>query len=166
MTRMRVAAAIACIVLAGCDDQPDRVHQTPGARLERAAMASGLVTDPDRIDLTGSWARDTDRLCILPGEAGDVRIGALIDYGEGQGCAASGTGRRRGDRLSIRFGGCRFDAVLDGERLTFPAEMPGACDRACTGRASLAALAVDRLSTSRSEARTLRTPAGRALCGG
>ena len=161
---MRRAVALA-LLLAGCGGPPDAPQEdTPGARLEAAADRAGLIVDPKTASLVGSWARDTDRVCVVPDAGDSYRIGAMIDYGEGQGCAASGTARRRGDRIAIVFGACRFDAAFDGARIAFPAELPPACDGLCTSRASLAALSVERLSGSRSEAETLRTPAGKRLC--
>lgn len=156
------------VLLTACGEQPAARQQSAGARLEAAARQAGLVADPATATLAGSWARDTDRLCVLPVADGNgdgtFRIGAAIDYGEGQGCAAAGTARRRGDRVAVTFGACRFDAAFDGERIAFPAELPAACDRFCTGRASLAAMTVEHLSTSLSEAETLRSPTGTLLC--
>lgn len=151
------------LLLAGCHrDQP--AADSAGARLEAAAVARGLAPDPSHASPVGSWASDTDHLCVVPADRG-LRIGAGIDYGDGQGCAASGTAERRGDQLRVSFGACRFNARFEGDRIAFPAELPPACDRACTGRASLAALAVERLSDSASEAATLRGPNGGLLCG-
>lgn len=155
---------LALMLLGGCG-RDDPADGPAGARLERAAAATGLIADPARASLVGSWSRDTDRVCIVPGRA-DTRIGALVDYGEGQGCAATGTIRRHGQRLAVRFGDCRFDARFDGDRIVFPGEVPAACDTYCVGRASLAAVTVDRISESTAEAATLRTPGGRLLCGG
>lgn len=153
-----------CLALAACERAAPPAD-TPGARLEAAAVARGLVPNAKSGSLTGSWASETDRLCIVP--AGDkLRLGALVDYGEGQGCAATGEATRGGDTLRVRFGACRFEARYDGERISFPAELPAACNAACTGRATLTALSVTRLSDSASEAATLRAPNGRALCGG
>ena len=157
---------VAALLLGGCGrhdapSQPD----SPGARLEAAAVDAGLVTDPAKVSLTGAWSRDTDRVCIVPGTGGKARIGVLIDYGEGQGCAASGTVERSGGKLDLRLGSCRIAATFDGERIVFPAEVPAECDPSCAGRASLAALSVDRQSDSVSEAATLRAPSGRLLCG-
>ncbi|MCU6452759.1 hypothetical protein LPN01_01560 [Sphingomonas sp. A2-49] len=160
---MRRTLALA-LSLAGCGSQPDGAVDTPGARLEAAADRAGLVVDPAKVSLVGSWALDTDRVCVVPEGRDTYRIGAMIDYGEGQGCAASGTARRQGDRVAVTFGACRFDAAFEGTRIVFPAELPAACDRLCTARASLAALSVERLSGSRSEAETLRTPSGKRLC--
>jgi len=154
------------LLVAACGQRPeaDARSDTAGDRLEAAAVRAGLVVDAARTSLVGSWALDTDRVCIVPAVDDTLRIGALVDYGEGQGCAASGSAKRSGDRVAIRFGACGFDARFDGTRLTFPAELPAACDNLCIGRASLAALTVEHLSASTSEAATLRTPAGRPLC--
>ena len=152
------------LLLAACG-RAAPAPETPGARLEAAAVTRGLVPDASGGSLVGSWASDSDRLCVVPNDD-KLRVGVLIDYGEGQGCAATGEATRKGDRLRIAFGPCRFEAEYDGERISFPAELPSACNAACTGRASLTALAVTRLSDSASEATTLRAPNGRALCGG
>jgi hypothetical protein len=144
-------------------DEPTK-NSNAGSALEAAASRTGLIVDPASIDPVGAWARDTDRLCIVPGEGDRYRIGALIDYGGGQGCAASGTASRSKDKIDIRFGACRIEAKLTGDRIVFPGSVPGACDSLCTGRASLAAMAVDHLSTSVSEAATLRTPDRTPLC--
>jgi hypothetical protein len=146
-----------------CDRTAQR-EQGAGDRLEAAAQSAGLIADPGG-PLVGAWGRETDRMCVVPGKNGAARVGALVDYGEGQGCAASGTLTRSGEKVSVRFGDCRIDARFDGERLTFPPKLPSACDRLCTGRASLAALSVERLGASASEAATLRAPDGSLLCG-
>lgn len=157
---MRAAAAL--LLLAACSREQPTGADTPGARLEAAATARGLL--PDGGSATGIWASDSDRLCIVP-EGGASQIGAVVDYGEGQGCTAAGTAERKGDDLRVSFGDCRFSAAVDGERISFPAELPPACTRLCTGRASLTALTVTRLSASASEAAALRGGDGRLLCG-
>ena len=129
-------------------------------------MRSGLIVDPASIDPVGAWARGTDRVCVVPGQDDRFRIGALIDYGTGQGCAASGIAERQQDGLRITFGPCRVDARLSGDRLIFPASVDPACARYCQGRASLAALVVDHVSGAQSEAVTLRAPDRTQLCPG
>ncbi len=162
---MRVAP-VAALLLAACHVQPSANPRgnTPGDQLEAAAEAAGVVADPARVDPAGLYARDTDRLCLVPTGAGAYRAGALISYDGGQGCAASGTATRNSDRLDVAFGECRFAARFEGDRVSFPAELPPACADACTGRATLAALNVGRLSDSASEAAALRDPHDRALC--
>ncbi|WP_267380736.1 MULTISPECIES: hypothetical protein [unclassified Sphingomonas] len=162
---MRRALALA-LLLAGCaKPAAPAASDSPGARLEAAAVSAGLVADPAG-SIAGSWARGTDRLCVMGSGATATRVGALVDYGEGQSCAASGTLRRSGSRLDMVFGDCRIRAIFDGERIVLPPEVPPECDAVCGGRASLAAMAVDRVSASLAEAATLHDGAGRALCGG
>lgn len=163
---MRRGVALALMLLAGCDRRSEPViASSAGSRLEAAATSAGLVPDV-KASIQGSWARDTDRVCILDRADGKTAIGATIDYGEGQQCAASGTVKRSGQTLDVRFGDCRLKARFEGDRIAFPASVPEACESLCTGRASLAALTVDRLSESRSEAATLRSPRGKLLCDG
>lgn len=152
------------MLLGGCDREPPRAV-TPGARLEAAAIAQGLVVDPAAATLAGSWARDTDRMCIVGPERDEQRIGVSIDYGEGQWCSASGSVRRIGESLRVTLGpACRFKAKFEGDQIIFPVELPAGCSDRCVGRASLAALDVERLSSSTSEARMLRDRAGHGLC--
>ncbi len=160
MKRMLLLA----LMLGGCGREPKiAAADSAGARLESAAETAGIVPDPTA-PLQGSWARDTDRVCVV-GTEKTSRIGVSVDYGEDQACAGSGTVERSGDALKLAFGACKFDARFDGDRIVFPAEVPEACEKLCTGRASLAALNVDRLSESRSEAATLRSTKGKLLCG-
>lgn len=168
MRLAKLAALTSAALLAACHSGQPATPATAGDRLEAAALASGLVIDPATRALTGSWARETDHACIvpLPGETKQYRIGVAIDYGEGQSCAGRGTVRHDGGALDIRLGACRVLASFDGERIIFPGAVPAACERLCTGRASLAALNVERLSDSLSEAETLRSPGGRPLCSG
>ncbi len=161
----RILALTLLLGLAACGRASDSTAtDSAGAALEAAATRAGLIVDSARVNLVGAWALDSDRVCIVPAGTSSYRIGALVEYGPAQGCAASGTAERNADRVDIRFGDCRFQARLVGERLEFPATIPETCDRLCTGRASLAALTVEHLSASRSEAATLRGPDRTPLC--
>lgn len=160
-------AALA-LALAGCGRATPDDADTPGARIERAAVAAGVVADPARLDPAGAYASDSDHLCIRPGagegRGGGYRIGVAVDYGDGHACVGRGTARGTG-RIAVALSDrCRFDAQFDGERLAFPAVLPPGCDDLCTGRASLSALAVARLSAADAEAAALRGPDRRALC--
>lgn len=167
---MRFAGAIViAALLSACGDaEPTpKAGSAPTSDLEAAAIAAGIVSDPASADLTGLYARETDKLCIVP-DAKDFRVGAFVDYGERQGCSGSGTAVRDGDQLHLIFDaapGCAFDARFDGDRIVFPAALPAGCAKLCQGRASFAALDVDRLGDSPSEARSLRNPRGKLLCG-
>ena len=161
---MRPLSLTLVLAIAACSRPAERpTSDSPGGRLEAAALAAGLVADPAG-SIGGSWARGTDRLCVMGSGAGQTRVGALVDYGDGQTCAAKGTLRRSGSRLDFTFGECRIRALFDGERIVFPPEVPQECDAICGGRASLAALEVERVSEALAEAGTLRDPAGHLLC--
>ena len=157
-------------IVSACSDD---AGQSPTAKrgtppdLETAAIAAGVIADPDGTDPTGLYARDTDRVCIIPARV-DFRIGVFVDYGEQQACSGSGAVTRAGESLHVRFDaapGCDFDARFEGDRIVFPGRVPEACAKLCQGRASLAALNGERLSDSVSEASTLRDAKGRLLCG-
>lgn len=165
--RGRIGAALP-LLLAACSGDGSATNTAAPQDLESAAIERGLVRDPADTTVTGLYARDTDRLCVV--RNGDAyRIGAFVDYGDGLSCTASGTATRAGDTLSIELKGkgitCAFDAKFDGDRIIFPANVPAECARFCGPRASFAALAVDRLSESAAEARALRSAEGTRLCG-
>lgn len=164
---MKVVALLALAVLAGCSgkqDAADVASGGAGARLERAAIATGVVRDPASTDLTGVYANDPERVCVVPA-AEDFRIGVTLDYGEGQQCSAGGTLKREREALKVDLGdGCAFDARFDGQGIKFPGVLPDGCQKKCSGRATLAGLSVDALSKSLSEAAALTDAKGRALC--
>lgn len=154
------------LALMGCDREPADpvVEDGAGRALEVAAIQVGMVANPARLDPVGAYASATDRLCIV-GEGGSLRVGASVDYADGQRCVARGSATGR-DKLRMDFGAtCRFDALFDGGRVTFPATLPRGCDTRCTGRATLTALSADRLSGADAEARAMRGPDGEPLCG-
>ncbi|MES2058761.1 MAG: hypothetical protein V4564_22675 [Pseudomonadota bacterium] len=162
-------ALIVLLALAACSRQPETPAKakTPASGLEAAAIEAGVIPDPDSTDITGLYARDTDRVCIVP-TATAYRIGVFVDYGD-QNCGGTGVATRVGETLTLDFPtapGCSFDARFEGDHIAFPGKVPDACARLCERRASLAALDVDRLSESVSEASTLRDGKGKLLCSG
>ena len=169
--------ALALLLLAAACDRP---AETPDARavtrpsgLEAAAIRAGVIPDPDSTTISGVYAGETDRVCIVP-TATAYRIGVLVDYGDQQRCGGSGSVTRVGETLHVELRsadgvqgtGCDFDARFEGDRIVFPGRVPDACRQLCERRASLAALDVGRLSESVSEASTLRDARGRLLCAG
>lgn len=156
------------IFLAACSSDPSDNQSAAPPDLESAAIERGLVRDPADRDVIGLYARDTDRVCIVKQGSG-YRVGAFADYGDGSSCSGNGSATRSGETLSIRLrskdrASCAFDAKFDGERLTFPANLPGECASLCGPRATFAALEVERLSESSAEAMALRSAEGRRLC--
>lgn len=156
------------LILAACSGGDSGQSAAP-PDLETAAIERGLVRDPSEREVVGLYARDTDRLCVVKQSDG-YRVGAFVDYGEGLGCTGRGRATRSGDRLTVKLdvdggGKCEFDAKFDGDRITFPANLPEGCAGLCQRNASLAALDVERLSESAAEAKSLRTPDGNRPCG-
>lgn len=170
---------LALALLAGCHrSEPKAAQTTPAPQgLEAAAIQAGVIPDPAGTDITGLYASDSDRVCIVP-SATAYRIGVFVDYDDQQNCGGSGTVTRVGETLHVTLGDgggggdsggggatpCSFDARFEGDRIVFPARVPDACRKVCVRRASVAALDVARLSESVSEASTLRDAKGRLLC--
>jgi len=166
MIRATLASAL---LLVGCSEQStvgSEAGAGAGATLERAARAGGMVPDPAHVVPTGSYASGEDKVCLVPQGDARYRIGASVDLGEQQRCAARGTARGR-DKLDVRMGdGCEFVASLDGDIVSFPAVLPAACDAMCDGRATLAALSASRLSDSVAEATRVEGSDAKPLCAG
>jgi len=156
-------------LLAACHravPKPDATA-TPNS-LEAAAIAAGVIDDPSTVDPTGLYTRDRDKICVVP-SASAFHVGIYVDYGDGYACSGSGEATRAGETLHVELTsapGCSFDATFDGERIAVPGKLPDACQKACSSRASLAGLSVEKLSDSLSEASALRDGRGRMLCAG
>lgn len=159
-------ALFVAAALTGCSGGGSE-QEGAAAALERAAIDRGLISDPATQYLPGLYARDTDRVCIVPTEDGH-RIGAFADYGERMTCTASGSVRQTGSRLDITLGdpklGCNFEGQFEGEQIRFPGSMPEGCKSLCSGRAAFDGLEVTKLSSSLAEARALRDPSGTRHC--
>jgi hypothetical protein len=168
---MRRILLLTLLVMTGCsrgESNGNGAHATqPANGLEAAAIEAGVIPDPNNTDLSGLYARDTDRVCVIP-DTSAYRIGVFVDYGDQQSCGGSGTVTRVGEKLHVDFenaDGCSFDARFEGDRIVFPGRLPDGCQKLCAHRASIAALDVSRLSDSVSEASTLRDARGKLLCG-
>jgi len=152
------------LFLAGCSPGGQSAKPQQPEDLESAAIARGLVRDPKDSEIAGLYARDTDRLCIVPRDSG-YRVGAYVDYGDRVSCSGAGRLSRGGTVLHVELSPrCSFDARVEGNRIVFPAEVPDGCAKLCSGHASFSALAASRISESVSEAQALRDPTGRRLC--
>jgi hypothetical protein len=164
---VKLAPLLALLLMAGCSgDAAPTSNASAATGLEAAAIEAGVIPDPGNTDITGLYARDTDRVCIVP-SASAYRIGVFVDYGDRISCGGSGTVTRVGEKLQLEFDGtdgCSFEARFEGDRIAFPGRLPDACQKLCTQRASMAALDVGRLSDSVSEASTLRDGKGKLLC--
>ncbi len=156
-------ALAALLLLGACARAPDTGDEAAaGQALEGAARNAGIVADAR--DAAGVYAAGEDRVCMTRSAADSYRIGVSVDYGEGHRCIAHGTAKGRPALDSDLGAGCRMPITRDGDRLLFPPRAPAACARLCQGRATLDALAVDRLSEADGEAARLRGADGKLLC--
>jgi len=159
-------ALVCLLLLAGCQGKSAPDAQANTTALEAAAIQAGVISDPANTDPTGLYARDRDKVCVVP-SATAFRVGLYVDYGDDYFCSGSGEATRAGETLHVELTsapGCGLDAKFDGDRITIPGALPDACQKACSKRASLAGLTVERLSDSPSEAAALRDGRGRTLC--
>lgn len=161
---MRTVAILIALLLSACEGGEPSNRAAAPPDLESAAIERGVIRDPADTDLTGLYARGTDRICIVS-DGGGYRIGVASDYGGGITCNGGGRVSRSGETLQIELGACSFEARFDGERISFPGRMPSACAALCDRRASLAGVDVERLSESRAEAASMRGADGKAPCG-
>ena len=166
-------ALIGLILLSACGQapyQPERGGTATSRALDQAAIASGQLPDLDRLTAEGTYGAATnigeDRLCVARlGEA--LIAGLVVSYGTGGACVGRGTAERAGERLSLTLApACRLDARLDGDGVTLPAVPPPGCQALCRGRASLAGVAIPKLSDDRASALALTDLANRPLCPG
>src|SRR3569623_1209672 len=166
----RIGLGVLLALAAGSRGSAPTENKTakPATGREAAAIQAGVIPDPSVSEGTGLYARDTDRVCIVPG-ASAYRIGVYVAYDERENCGGSGTATRSGENVRVQmYGaeGCGFAARFAGYRLDFPARVPYACKKICSHRGSRAARDVDLLSESVSEASTLRDGKGSLLCAG
>ncbi len=122
--RMRALALVLLLTACSGGGQGSGNAQAP-QDLESAAIERGLVRDPDDSDLTGLYARDTDRICVVR-SGSKYRIGAYVDYGDRITCSGSGTVERSGETLKVTLGkdGCNFEAPLRRRPHQIPRRAP------------------------------------------
>lgn len=135
---MKRAGLLLALLLAACSGgtkQADKAQ--PPQDLEKAAIERGLIRNPADTDIAGLYARDTDRICIVPDEQLGYRIGAFVDYGDRITCSGSGRASRVGGRSMsswARTAAARSTRNMMATRSPFPARCPmAATDTAPSG---------------------------------
>lgn len=172
---MRIARLAFIFLLSGCqggDDpaSPDKA-QPPASGLERAAIATGVILDADRLSPVGLYQRrhetGRDALCIIPSASGDYRFGAEAMFGEGEGCRGQGTARRAGDKLVLSFDSasqCIAVAQYEGDRIVFPGVLDLKCAKLCDDRGSFEGVGYPRSASDAAAALRATDRHGEPLC--
>ena len=165
---LRHALAFLLLPLAGCGDNNDnsagRISGNgPGARLEEAAIESGLIPDPDDIVVSGRFERrsdvGTDKFCAISEGEEEARIGMLAVFGADSQCEARGTARWQGEQVHLELAGkdaCSFEAQFDGVALQLPGSLPPGCESYCNGRGSFSGVQFFLVETGDAAARSSR----------
>ncbi len=172
----RTSAALLLLSAAACQRAPIAPDAGPSegavSGLERAAIASGAITDARRMSPVGLYQRrheaGRDALCVIPGQAGRFRFGLEAVFGEEPSCRGHGMARRAGDKLILSFRGsdrCIIVAQYDGDQVALPGVVDMACADLCQGRGSLEGVSFPRVSSDAASALRGRNRSGDLLCG-
>jgi hypothetical protein len=171
--------AATALLLAGCSAAGEgrgsaAANGSAGGGLEEAALDSGAIEDPSNLDPAGSYGQTydggRDRLCIGASSAdegkGDHPFALEVRFGEEEYCAGSGTARRAGESLLMRFQGdrCLIVARYEGDRVVLPGAVDTNCAHLCSNHGSLAGVAFPRTGAGDASARRARTRDGMPLC--
>lgn len=166
---MRTAAAV--LLLVGCSGEaaPEAEDATGlSLALDRAAIRSGQLPDPQALSALGAYGADTnigeDRACVVR-VGRETRVGLLVAYGTGGDCLGRGVAEVEGGRARMSLGReCELEARLDGDGLILPGAVTSECQSLCTGRASWAGVTIPKASDSAADALAITDGRGRALC--
>ena len=172
----RTSLAFLCL-LAACQREPVAGESAnlrgaaPPSGLERAAIASGAITDATKVSPIGLFQRSheagRDALCVVPAKGGAMRFGLEAIFGEDQSCHGRGNARRAGDKLILHFSGggsCIVVAQYDGDQVALPGVVDLACADLCRGRGSLEGVSFPRIAGDAATALRARDKSGDALC--
>lgn len=172
---MRRFSVAVLLLLSACqrrDATADAAPSTAGmSGLERAAIASGAITDSSRVSPIGRYQRNheagRDALCVAPASNGEFRFGLEAVFGEEPSCRGHGVARRTGDKLVLSFRGrhrCIVVAQYDGDQVAMPGVVDMACAALCEGRGSLEGVSFPRVSSDAATATRASDRSGRPLC--
>jgi hypothetical protein len=172
----RTSVALLILLTAACQRAPDAPDSLSDggavSGLERAAIASGAITDARSMSPVGLYQRrheaGRDALCVIPGQGGQFRFGLEAVFGEEPSCRGHGMARRTGDKLILSFRGgdrCIIVAQYDGDQVALPGVVDMACADLCQGRGSLEGVSFPRIASDAAPALRGRDRDGNLLCG-
>jgi hypothetical protein len=171
------AALLACLLLAGCSVSQAGGDEDAVTPLDAAAIDAGVITDPQALDLAGSFAdpgaTGSDSFCARGSRDAGYKVGMLVTFGGSSQCEGTGSARLAGETATIDLArssdgdavaGCRFTARFDGNALVLPGTLPPACLAVCSARASLAGAAFALVEPGNAAADTASGRSIRHLC--
>lgn len=170
---LMVAILVACEQQAGAPDAPPRTNAAaaPTSALEQAARDNGLVADVARMSPVGLYQQrheaGRNSLCIRPETEGRYRFGVDAVFGAEEGCRGSGTARRAGDKLILRFSGggqCTIVVDYEGDRVAMPGVVDVACADLCNAGSSFEGVSFPRIAADEQAAKTAHDRDGNILC--
>ncbi|WOE73821.1 hypothetical protein [Alterisphingorhabdus coralli] len=132
-----------------------------GKSLDEAAIAAGIIVDPEALDLQGLYERDSgygkDRFCAIRQESGRYDVGVLAVFGEsiqceGRGVASLDAGNVRMTLRRDKEETCELTATFDGAMLKIAGEVADSCAALCSPRASLAGVEIPLIDNSKDAA--------------
>lgn len=171
----RISLLLLC-VLTACQREPvagegSNSRAVPVSGLERAAIASGVITDATKVSPIGLFQRSheagRDALCVVPGRGGAMRFGLEANFGDGQSCHGHGNARRAGDKLILHFSGgsrCIVVAQYDGDQVALPGVVDLACADLCEGRGTMDGVSFPRIAGDAATALRASDTDGQMLC--
>lgn len=175
---MAAALILAVTALAGCggaqgDVPPDPPGSPASRELDALALETGALPERDGNDPAGRYGRryegGVDRLCLIPDEGRDgYRFGAETRIGQEGMCRGTGSARRAGDKLLLRFEGagrhCLIVARYEGDKIVLPGSLDLNCEALCSSRASFAGVSFPRLDQDGAAAARMADGEGKTLC--
>jgi len=155
MIKKSLLVVVSLLVLSNCSvskESENNLEDTESSQsLDEAAIAAGILPDPDNIKLEGRFeARNdigTDKFCSIKNNDGSYNIGILAVFGAESICEGQGKARLDGDEVIISLDQtsrqndnnepCEFTATYDGISLQIPGILAQSCAKSCNNLASL-----------------------------
>lgn len=147
MRKIAVFGLTCAVFLYGCGQGGpafDGNTTDAGSALDRQAIETGIMPDPEKTELAGRYETRSDlgidKFCAVKTGANSYEVGFMAVFGPESKCEAKGEASVDGESVKIRLDGpanCSFDARFDGIELRFPGIVEDGCARICSERASL-----------------------------
>lgn len=166
-------------LLAGCSETQAGGDSAVVTPLDAAAIEAGVITDPDRLDLAGSFSdtggTGSDAFCASGNRDAGYKVGVLVTFGASSQCEGRGDAALSGEQVRIdltrngdgdTMNGCSFAARFDGNALSLPGSLPGGCAAACSDRGSLAGASFALVEAGQAAALQQRGRSAARLCAG